>query len=56
MADAECPECAGAVKLKEGAEQGEIMSFPYFWARLEIVSVNPPKVQPAPKVEEDWGE
>ncbi|RLG19521.1 lysine biosynthesis protein LysW [Candidatus Micrarchaeota archaeon] len=56
MADAECPECAGSVKLKEGAEQGEIISCPECGSRLEIVSVDPPKVQPAPKVDEDWGE
>lgn len=56
MAGAECPECAGSVNLKEGAESGEIVACPDCGARLEIVSVSPPKVQPAPKVEEDWGE
>ena len=56
MAEAECPECAGSVEIKDGAEQGEIITCGDCGCRLEIVSVDPPKVQQAPKVEEDWGE
>ncbi len=53
---AECPECAGEIILKEGTQAGEIITCPDCSARLEVTSVSPPKVQPAPKVEEDWGE
>lgn len=56
MANAECPECAGAVSLAANTEAGEILSCPDCGARLEVRSVNPPSLSPAPKVEEDWGE
>ena len=56
MANAECPECAGQVALAANTEVGEILTCPDCGTRLEVRSVNPPQVAPAPKVEEDWGE
>jgi len=56
MANGECPECAGAVSLAPNTEVGEILSCPDCGARLEVRSVSPPQLVPAPKVEEDWGE
>jgi alpha-aminoadipate/glutamate carrier protein LysW len=56
MANAECPECAGAIGLAANTEVGEVLSCPDCGARLEVRSVNPPELAAAPKVEEDWGE
>jgi alpha-aminoadipate carrier protein LysW len=52
----ECPECAGNVELPEGTEVGEVITCPDCSANLEVTSTNPPAVQRAPEVEEDWGE
>lgn len=56
MSDAECPECAGKIALAANTEAGEILSCPDCGTRLEVKSISPPQLQPAPKVEEDWGE
>ena len=53
---ATCPEGAEEVKLKESAELGEIMGCPGCGTRLEVMSIVPVKLEPAPSVEEDWGE
>jgi alpha-aminoadipate carrier protein LysW len=36
--------------------QNELLSCPDCGAELEIISLNPPQLELAPKVEEDWGE
>jgi alpha-aminoadipate carrier protein LysW len=56
MADAECPECAGIIALAANVEVGEIVSCPDCGCKLEVTVVNPPAVQKAPEVQEDWGE
>ena len=56
MANAECPECAGAIPLADSTEVGEILTCPDCGTRLEVRAVSPPSLAPAPKVEEDWGE
>ena len=56
MANAECPECAGTITLAANAEAGEILSCPDCGTRLEVRSVDPPSLEKAPQVEEDWGE
>lgn len=55
MQEAECPECAGAVQLSD-PEKGEIVECPECGAELEVVSVGPVQLAPAPEEEEDWGE
>lgn len=52
----ECPECGAEVTLPEDAMQGEILSCPDCGIELEVLSLDPPKVGPAPEEEEDWGE
>ncbi|MDO8339641.1 MAG: lysine biosynthesis protein LysW [Candidatus Burarchaeum sp.] len=54
--NATCPECAGEVKLKETCELGEIVPCPDCGSRLEVMGMQPLKLEPAPKLEEDWGE
>jgi alpha-aminoadipate carrier protein LysW len=52
---AECPECAGTVELQD-PERGEIVECPECGVELEVVSVQPVALAPAPEEEEDWGE
>jgi alpha-aminoadipate carrier protein LysW len=56
MTEAECPECGAEVVLYEDAEEGEIIDCDTCGAELEIVDVNPPVLERAPELEEDWGE
>jgi alpha-aminoadipate carrier protein LysW len=50
-----CPECDAALNLKE-VMQGEIVQCPDCGVDLEVVELNPLKVELAPMEEEDWGE
>ncbi len=50
-----CPECEAALNLKE-VVQGEIVQCPDCGVDLEVVSVDPLKLELAPMEEEDWGE
>lgn len=52
---AECPECAGTVEL-QNPEKGEIIECPDCGVELEVISVTPLELAPAPEEEEDWGE
>jgi alpha-aminoadipate carrier protein LysW len=51
-----CPECAADIALPANAMQHEILSCPDCGTELEIISLNPPQVELAPEVQEDWGE
>jgi alpha-aminoadipate carrier protein LysW len=53
---AECPTCGAEVKLGDNAETGQILPCPDCRTELEVVSLDPVKLEPAPEVEEDWGE
>lgn len=56
MSQAICPECAAAIALPADAMQHELLPCPDCGTELEIVSLNPVVLEPAPEVEEDWGE
>ena len=51
-----CPECEGPVTLPADAMIGEIVPCSGCGAELEVATVDPPALQLAPEVEEDWGE
>ena len=53
---ASCPECAGTLSLSADTVEGEIVTCPDCAAELEVVSLNPPNVELAPEVNEDWGQ
>jgi len=53
---AECPECAAEVELPANTIQGEIVECPDCGVELEVVNLDPPTLDLAPEVEEDWGE
>lgn len=52
----ECPTCAGSLEIGEGTETGELVTCKDCGSNLEVTGMSPVKVQPAPEVEEDWGE
>jgi alpha-aminoadipate/glutamate carrier protein LysW len=52
---AECPECGATIAL-ENVMRGEIVVCPECGAELEVVSVDPLVLEPAPMEQEDWGE
>ncbi len=52
---AECPECFGNVALDD-VMQHEIVQCPDCGTDLEVTSIEPLTVEPAPEEEEDWGE
>ncbi len=51
----ECPVC-GLTWAPQGVEEGEVVSCPDCGTELEVLGVAPLRLEPAPKVEEDWGE
>jgi alpha-aminoadipate/glutamate carrier protein LysW len=56
MATVICIECGGTVPLQGELIRGEIVQCPDCGVELEVVGLNPPVVDLAPEVEEDWGE
>ena len=56
MSTVSCPECAAELTLEKGTETGEIVVCSDCGVDLEVVSLEPAKVQLAPREEEDWGE
>lgn len=51
----QCPECAAGIDATP-ALTGEIVDCPDCGVELEVVSLDPLRLQLAPEVEEDWGE
>jgi alpha-aminoadipate carrier protein LysW len=51
-----CPECEAPVGLAEPVRLSEIAHCPDCSAELEVVSLDPPRLEVAPEIEEDWGE
>ena len=51
-----CPECGADVALPADALVGEIIPCAPCGAELELVALDPPTLELAPEVEEDWGE
>ena len=52
---AECPECFAELELKN-VMQNEIVQCSECGIDLEVISVEPLTLAPAPEEEEDWGE
>ncbi|MFC7166651.1 lysine biosynthesis protein LysW [Halospeciosus flavus] len=51
-----CPECGADVELPENVEVGEILDCATCGSELEVTGVEPVALEPAPELEEDWGE
>ena len=56
MTQVTCVVCEGQVTLPEGAMEGEILLCGDCGTELELVRLDPPAVEEAPQVQEDWGE
>jgi alpha-aminoadipate carrier protein LysW len=56
MAAVICVECDGEIVVADSVMLGEIVECPDCAFELEVVSVSPLTLEPAPEVEEDWGE
>jgi alpha-aminoadipate carrier protein LysW len=56
MSTVTCSECEAEMTLDATAEVGEIIVCPDCGVDLEIVALNPAKVELAPMEQEDWGE
>ncbi len=52
----ECPECAAQLELSDEVEVGEILICSDCGVELEVVGLEPLRLDKAPEVEEDWGE
>ncbi|QOJ01640.1 MAG: lysine biosynthesis protein LysW [Phycisphaeraceae bacterium] len=52
----DCPECGGAVGLKNAPLRGEVVRCGDCSTELEITSTSPLTLSLAPQVQEDWGE
>ncbi|MCS7088378.1 MAG: lysine biosynthesis protein LysW [Thermoflexales bacterium] len=56
MYTAECPDCGAIVTLNSQPVLHELVRCPECGAELEVVSLEPLALAPAPIEEEDWGE
>lgn len=52
----QCPTCGADLEFPSGTEEGEILTCEECGTDMEVVSLDPPEVEPAPEEEEDWGE
>ena len=52
----ECPVCGADLSLSDDLEKGELLECDDCGTELEVVSVDPVKLQEAPEAEEDWGQ
>ena len=52
----ECPVCAAEIELAKDAMAGELIVCDDCGAELEIVKLDPVKLDEAPSAEEDWGQ
>lgn len=51
-----CPECDAEFSIPSDTTTGEIVTCPDCGIELEVTELDPPTVEKAPEVEEDWGE
>ena len=52
----ECLECAALIAIASDAMENELIACADCGTEFEILSLNPPGIDYAPEVEEDWGE
>lgn len=51
-----CPECDGVIPFDRPPLSGQVSTCATCAVELEVVALNPLRVELAPEVEEDWGE
>jgi alpha-aminoadipate carrier protein LysW len=56
MLQTECVECGAVLEVPADVMQGEILPCGECGAELEVISLEPLELEPAPLEMEDWGE
>ena len=56
MSQGTCEECGSEIELESGTVENEIIDCDDCGAELEVISLDPVKLDPAPEEQEDWGE
>tara|TARA_X000001036_G_scaffold439963_1_gene493364 strand:- start:1948 stop:2142 length:195 start_codon:yes stop_codon:yes gene_type:complete len=56
MSQGKCEECGTEIELESGTVENEIIDCDDCGAELEVISLDPVKLEPAPEEQEDWGE
>lgn len=52
----ECPVCGGDIGLNEETVLSELIDCDECASELEVIALDPPRLEEAPEVAEDWGE
>ena len=52
----ECPVCGAEITLADDVVKGELLECDDCGSELEVLSVDPVKLEEAPEAEEDWGQ
>ncbi len=52
----QCPDCDAAMELDKDLEKGEVVKCKECSVGLEVISVQPIKVEHLPQMEDDWGQ
>lgn len=52
----ECPVCGAEISLADDTVKGELLECDDCGSELEVVSLDPAKLEEAPEAEEDWGQ
>ena len=53
---ATCTVCECDIEFDNDTIKGELLECPDCSAVLEVISINPPKLEEAPELDEDWGQ
>ena len=53
---APCPECEGPVRFDRPPLRSQVARCADCGTELEVTGLDPIRLEPAPEVEEDWGE
>jgi alpha-aminoadipate carrier protein LysW len=53
---AACPECEGPVRFDRPPLRSQVARCADCGTELEVIDIDPIRLEPAPEVEEDWGE
>lgn len=56
MMATECPVCGGEVGFTQETVISELIDCGECASELEVITVDPPRVEEAPEAAEDWGE
>lgn len=51
-----CPDCDAEINFAGSVEKGEVITCKDCSVQLEVISLQPLKINHLPKMDEDWGE